>query len=58
MTQLGLYVGLFQLFVVDKISHKGCFTLQARCPDMSLLEGGGSNWESHPGAQAIRAATG
>lgn len=42
MTQLGLYVGLFQLFVADKISHKGCFTQQARCPEMCVfLEGVG-----------------
>lgn len=41
MAQLGLYVGLFQLFVADKISHKGCFTLQARCPEMDFLEVGG-----------------
>lgn len=40
MAQLGLYAGLFQLFVADKISHKGCFTLQARCPEMDFLEGG------------------
>lgn len=57
MTQLGLYVGLFQLFVADKISHKGCFTLQARCPEMVFLEER-SNWESRPGPWAIRAATG
>lgn len=57
VTQLGLYVGLFQLFVADKISHKGCFTLQARCPEMVFLEER-SNWESRPGPWAIRAATG
>lgn len=56
MTQLGLYVGLFQLFVADKISHKGCFTLQARCPEMVFLEER-SNWESRPGPWAIRAAS-
>lgn len=56
VTQLGLYVGLSQLFVADKISHKGCFTLQARCPEMVFLEER-SNWESRPGPWAIRAAT-
>lgn len=40
MTQLGLYVGLFQLFVADKISHKGCFTQQARCPEMCVFLAG------------------
>lgn len=52
VTQLGLYVGLFQLFVADKISHKGCFTLQARCPAMVFLEER-SHWESRPGPRAM-----
>lgn len=50
-------MGLFQLFVADKISNKGCFTVQARCPEMVFLEER-SNWESGPGALAMRAALG